>query len=55
MLFLRNVVYPCEYMVDSKKFDETLLPEKEDFYSHLNIEDISEDYTHTKKVVKILK
>ena len=42
-------------MVDSKKFVETLLPEKEDFYSHLNIEDISEDYTHTKKVAKILK
>ena len=27
-------------MDDREKFNETLLPEKEDFYSHLNIEDI---------------
>ena len=39
-----------------KKFNETLLPEKEDFYSHLNMEDVTDaDYTHTKRVCKDLK
>ena len=34
-------------MDDWKKINETLLPEKEDFYSHLNMEDITDaDYTH---------
>ena len=34
-----------------EKFNETPLPEKEDFYSHLNMEDITDtDYTHAKKV-----
>ena len=34
-----------------KKINDTLLPEKEDFYSYLNIEDITDfDYTHTKRV-----
>ena len=32
---------------------ETSLPEKEDFYNHLNMEDITDaDYTHTKRVCK---
>ena len=40
-------------MDDWKKFNETSLPEKEDFYSHLNMEDITDvDYTHTKKVFR---
>ena len=40
-----------EYMDDWKKFDETSLSEKEDFYSRLNIGDISDaNYTHTKRV-----
>ena len=43
-------------MVDWEKFHETSLPEKEDFFSHLNMEDITDaDYTHIKKFVKILK
>ena len=30
-----------------KKFKENLLPKKENFYSHLNMEDITDaDYTH---------
>ena len=42
-----------EYMDDCEKFNETSLPEKEDFYSHLNMEDITDaDYTHTKSVCK---
>ena len=34
-------------MHDKKKFNETRLPEKEEFYSKLNIEDITDvDYRH---------
>ena len=50
---LRKGVYPCEYMDDWEKFNETRLPKKEDFYSHLNIEDITDaDYVHSKRVCK---
>ena len=46
----------CEYMDDWKKFNETSLSEKEDFYSRLNIGDISDaNNTHTKRVCKDLK
>ena len=39
-----------------KSFSEISLPVKEDFHSHLNIKDITdEDYTHAKEFVKILK
>ena len=32
-----------------EKFNETSLPEKEDFYSHLNMEDITDaDYVYAK-------
>ena len=34
VLLLRKGVYPYEYMDDWEKFNETSLPEKEDFYSH---------------------
>ena len=34
-----------------KKFNEILLPEKEDFYSHLSMERITNiDYAHVKRV-----
>ena len=40
-------------MDDWEKFRETLLSEKEDFYSHLNMEDITDaDYAHAKRVCK---
>ena len=40
-------------MDDWKKLNETSLPEKEDFYSCLNIEDITDaDYAHAKRVCK---
>ena len=43
-------------MYDWEKFSQISLPEKEDFYSHLNMEGITDaDYVHTKKFVKILK
>ena len=53
ILLLRKGVYPYEYMDDLEKFNETSLPEKEDFYSHLNMKDITDaDYAHTKRVCK---
>ena len=37
-------------MDEWEKFNETSLPEKEDFHSHLNMEDITDaDYAHAKK------
>ena len=40
-------------MDDLEKFNETSSPQKEDFYSHLNMEDITDaDYTHAKRVCK---
>ena len=40
-------------MEDWEKFNETLLPETEDFYSQLNMEDITDaDYTQEKRVYK---
>ena len=40
-------------MDDWEKFNVTSLPEKEDFYSHLNMEDITDaDYTHIRRVCK---
>ena len=45
--------YPYEYMDDWKKPNETSLPEKEDFYSHLNMENITgADYAQAKRVYK---
>ena len=33
--------------------NENPLPEREDFYSHLNMEDITDaDYTHAKRIYK---
>ena len=34
---LRKGVYPYEYMDSWKRFDETLLPDNEYFYSNLNM------------------
>ena len=40
-------------MDDWEKFNETSLLEKEDFYSHLNMEDNTDaDYAHAKRVCK---
>ena len=50
---LQKLVYPYEYMDDWEKFNETSLPEKENFCSHLNTEDITNaNYAHTKRVCK---
>ena len=53
ILLLRKGVYPYEYMDDWEKLNETSLSEKEDIYSHLNMEDITDaEYMHTKIVCK---
>ena len=53
---LRKDVYPYKYMNSWTRFDEILLPDKKDFYSSLNIEDIADaDYKHVKKVWKDFK
>ena len=39
-----------------EKLNEILLPEKEEFYIHLNMEDITDaDYAHAKRVCKDFK
>ena len=44
-------VYPYDYMDAEEKFAEKKLPNKEDFYSLLTNEDISdEEYRHAQKV-----
>ena len=41
-------------MDDWERFNEISLPEKDDFYSHLNMENITDaDYTHAKRVIMI--
>ena len=51
ILLLRKGVYPYEYMDSWQRFDETSLPDKEAFYSNLNMEDITDtDYIHANKV-----
>ena len=50
---LRKGFYPFEYMGDCEKLNETSLPGKEDFYSHLSMVDIADpDSTHAKRVCK---
>ena len=51
MILLRRGAYPYEYMDDWNRFDEEELPIKSDFYSSLNMKEISGiDYRHAKKV-----
>ena len=53
ILLLWKGVYPFEYIDDWKKFNETSLLKKEEFYSHLNMEGITDaDYVHPKEVSK---
>ena len=56
VLLLRKGVYPHEYMDSWEESDETTLPAKEDFYSNLNLENISdEDYFHAQKVWEVFE
>ena len=50
ILLLKKCVYTDEYMDEWEKFNEISLPEKEEFYSNLNMEDIiGADYIYRKK------
>ena len=50
-LMTRKGVYPYDYMDSFEKFNRTELPTKEEFYSILNNEHITdEDYSHAQKV-----
>ena len=50
-MLLRKGIYQYECIDSWEKVDETSLPSKEDFYSELNLEGISdEDYAHAQKV-----
>ena len=56
ILLLRKGVYPYEYMDNWERFDEISLPNKESFYSYLNMENIDDiDYRHGNKVFKRFK
>ena len=56
VLLLRKGVYPYEYVDNWERFSEISLPSKEDFYSNLNMEDISDiDYRHASNVFKVFK
>ena len=56
ILLLTKGVYPYEYVDSWERFDQILLPNKEDFYSSLNMEGIRDvDYRHVKKVLKEFK
>ena len=56
VLLLRKGAYPYEYVDTWEKFSEISLPSKEDFYSNLNMEDISDiDYRHANNVFKVFK
>ena len=53
ILLLRKDIYLYEYMDDLEKVNEETLPEKEEFYRNLNIEDITHaGYIHAKRVCK---
>ena len=53
---MQKGVYPYEYMDEWEKFNETSLPKTENFYSHVNMEDITDaGYVHAKRVCKDFK
>ena len=50
-MLLRKGIYPYEYMDSWERFDEKLLPNKDTFYSSLNMENIADaDDIHGKGV-----
>ena len=55
-LLTRKGVYPYDYVSSIEKLSETQLPPKEEFYSKLNDEDITDDdYQHANKVWNTFK
>ena len=56
LLLLRKGAHSCEDMEEWEKFNERLLPEKEEFYSNLKMDDITDaDYMYAKRVYKDLE
>ena len=56
ILLLQKRDYPYQLMDISEKSNETSIPEKEKFYSHLNMGDTTDAYYTCKNMsVKILK
>ena len=56
VLLLRKGVYLYEYMDNWERFNETSLPNKESFYTNLNMENIDDvDYRHANNVFKRFK
>ena len=56
ILLLRKGIHPYEHIDIWERFDETSLPDKEAFYSNLNIVGItSVDYRHAKRVYEEFK
>ena len=56
VLLLRKGVYPYEYMDTWERFSEMSVPSKENFYSNLNMEDITDiDYRHANIMFKRFK
>ena len=52
-MLLRKGVFPYKYKDDWKKLNKRAFPEKEEFYSNLNMEDITDaDYMHAKRICK---
>ena len=48
-MFLRKGVYPYDCIDEWQQFNEASLTEKEEFYSNLNVEDITDsDYIDAK-------
>ena len=53
VLLLKKDVYPYEYMDSWERFNEIIVPNKNAFYSKINLQDITdEDYIHAQKVFK---
>ena len=51
VLMLQKGAYPYEYMDALKKFNDPSLSKKEEFYSNLNMDDITdEDYNNVKRL-----
>ena len=55
IFLLRKGVYPYEHMDSWERFNETSLPDKESFYSNLNMGDITDvEHRHAKRIFKNL-
>ena len=56
ILLLRKSVYSYEYIDHWEKVNKISLPEKEDVFSQLNMENITDaDYAHAKRICKDLE